>query len=236
MPVEWNDQNCQILRDLYPSGGATAVIAQIPGATKHAVYTRAREMEVFYAPTTGGRFGCVTGMTTEALERRRQRMSEAAYRREYAKKQELPPMPPPIIWSADMDDAIRVMRAAGSGWDAIEKRIGVSRQSTIERAKLLGAYTPPPHGMRGANKNGHGMASVVAAMVSRTQRKAIEAPVKLVWNPRPIPPASDCQWPLNDGRPWLFCGQASVEGRSYCAGHQALACGRVEAPMAQAAE
>jgi hypothetical protein len=228
MSVEWSDHNCQILRDLYPSGGAAAVIAQIPGATKHAVYTKAREMEVFYAPTTGGRFGCVTGMTPEALERRRQRMSEAAYRREYAKKQELPPMPDAIIWSEDMDDAIRVMRAAGSGWDAIEKRVGVSRWAVIERAKVIGAYTSVP----GAGKPARIDPSVLAAMITRTKRKTVEAPVKLVWNPRPIPPASDCQWPLNDGRPWLFCGQASAEGRSYCAGHQALACGRVEAPMA----
>lgn len=38
-----------------------------------------------------------------------------------------------------------------------------------------------------------------------------------------IPPARSCQWPLNDCRPWRFCDDASVPGRSYCAEHTARA-------------
>jgi GcrA cell cycle regulator len=44
----------------------------------------------------------------------------------------------------------------------------------------------------------------------------------------PIPvgvygPARECQWPTSDGRPWRFCGCASVPGRSYCAEHVKMA-------------
>lgn len=43
--------------------------------------------------------------------------------------------------------------------------------------------------------------------------------------PEPPPPAPPpprlllCQWPLNDGRPWLFCEAEAEPGTPYCAVH-----------------
>lgn len=30
----------------------------------------------------------------------------------------------------------------------------------------------------------------------------------------------DCRWPMTDDKPFLFCGEAIVEGSSYCACHR----------------
>lgn len=35
-----------------------------------------------------------------------------------------------------------------------------------------------------------------------------------------------CKWPLNEGGPFIFCGEATNEGRSYCAYHATAAVGQ----------
>lgn len=36
-------------------------------------------------------------------------------------------------------------------------------------------------------------------------------------------PIRSCCWPTNDGKPWLFCGDPTLLGKSYCAHHCARA-------------
>lgn len=50
-------------------------------------------------------------------------------------------------------------------------------------------------------------------------QRAQEVPAEV--GPRPYTEANrrDCQWPLNDGVPWLFCDAAAVSGKPYCLRH-----------------
>lgn len=59
----------------------------------------------------------------------------------------------------------------------------------------------------------------VAQMLGKSHRKAEPPPV--VAPVATIPPPRDCQWPLNDRRPWSFCGAKREKG-PYCAKHWAL--------------
>jgi hypothetical protein len=145
-------------------------------------------------------------------------------------------MPEPIKWTAAMDSRLRQMRDAGQGWDAVATEIGVSRWAVIQHAKDTGAYFSRP----GFGRQPEIDRSLLARMIAKSHRKAIEAPVKLAWSPKPIPPARDCQWPMNDpprGQSWVFCGAASLPGRSYCAEHRARSLFlRADAPAAEAVE
>ena len=49
--------------------------------------------------------------------------------------------------------------------------------------------------------------------------------------PRVVPELPDyakgcCQWPLNDRKPWQFCGDRRLFGKPYCAAHQARSFGK----------
>lgn len=35
-----------------------------------------------------------------------------------------------------------------------------------------------------------------------------------------------CKWPINDGGPFIFCGETTGEGRQYCAWHASVAIGK----------
>lgn len=70
------------------------------------------------------------------------------------------------------------------------------------------------------------LANRIASAIAQSNRKAEPPPPRAVTDyAKPIPHARTCQWPLNSGRPWLFCDSASILlGKPYCAVHQALAC------------
>jgi hypothetical protein len=47
-------------------------------------------------------------------------------------------------WSPEMDNRLRHLRGAGESWDAIAAMMGLTRWTTIERGRRLGARRPPP--------------------------------------------------------------------------------------------
>lgn len=116
----------------------------------------------------------------------------------------------PISWTPQMDNQLRQARANDQSWDVLVAAFGISRYAIIERAKALGAWRPA---MR---------SSVVASALGKSHRQPLPPPPRLAPTPQVYPPAKDCQWPLNDGRPWLFCRAESAAGGSYCEEHRRL--------------
>lgn len=53
-------------------------------------------------------------------------------------------MRPSTIWTPARDAQLRRLRAEGATWDAIASELGLSRYTTIERGRRLGARRPPP--------------------------------------------------------------------------------------------
>lgn len=53
-------------------------------------------------------------------------------------------MTEPLNWSQSQDLQLRRMRTEGSSWDEIAVELGVSRWSTIERGRKIGAYKRAP--------------------------------------------------------------------------------------------
>jgi hypothetical protein len=52
-------------------------------------------------------------------------------------------MPKKIEWTSAQDMQIKRMRAEGASWDAIAAVLGVTRWTTIERGRRIGAQLPP---------------------------------------------------------------------------------------------
>lgn len=127
-------------------------------------------------------------------------------------------MPAPISWTPQMDSRIRQARASGQSWDALVAVLGISRYAIIGRAKDLDVWRPAMP------------SATVASALGKSNRQPLPPPPRIDATPRVHPPAKDCQWPLNDGRPWLFCYAESVAGVSYCAEHKR----RAFAPLAEA--
>jgi len=48
-------------------------------------------------------------------------------------------MPIARDWTAELDQAVRDMRAAGATWDRIARRVGCSRWAASKRGEVLGA-------------------------------------------------------------------------------------------------
>jgi hypothetical protein len=47
-------------------------------------------------------------------------------------------------WSPEMDQRLTALRGSGESWDAIALTLGLTRWTTIERGRRLGARRPPP--------------------------------------------------------------------------------------------
>lgn len=176
-----------------------------------------------------------------------------------------PPMRNPrsigrVSWSEDADQTLRNMRRAGESYDACAAVLKVARSTVIDRCNVLGIRTAPDRGglvvhrMRkldspAAKERGLD-ASLAAAAERRREREYARwrakmgirqgdgppPPARIVAPPqRPIPPPKTCQWPLTDGRPWLFCDAApGHQGASYCAEHHRAA--HVQRAVVQAAQ
>lgn len=52
-------------------------------------------------------------------------------------------MPEARVWTAAADRVICMMREAGETWAAIGQRLGLSRNTVIERGRRLRAQAPP---------------------------------------------------------------------------------------------
>ena len=158
---------------------------------------------------------------------------------------------PRVVWTTDMDASLRNMRAAGESYDACAVVFRVSRSWVVERCKALGIWEPAPGGAMvyelrrsaGIDAQERGLAASLAAAAERRRereyarqrakmglrqagepapKRPTAAPVLLPM--RPIPPPKTCQWPLTDGRPWLFCDATpGRQGASYCAEHHRAA-------------
>ena len=115
-----------------------------------------------------------------------------------------------------MDNRLRQERAATGSWDAPAKALGISRWAVIERARDLGIWEPSPTRQK--------VSSIVAMAIARSVRQPLAPPPRLVVDyTKPIPRPPCCQWPLNSGRPWLFCEGALSESGPYCDEHRAMA-------------
>lgn len=167
-------------------------------------------------------------------------------------------MPAPIKWTDETDNILRTLRGDGKSWDAIAAALQIARSAAIFRAHKIGLLTETSrlgpaaraaiekrtlairerHRLRAHAKSlgvsPERLANRIASALAHSARKPLEAPVMRLPPPAVIPPPRDCQWPLNDSRPWHFCGAPPVLGKPYCAEHRALACVRLD--VLQAAE
>lgn len=163
-----------------------------------------------------------------------------------------------VHWTSDMDDVLRVERAAGKSFseavEVVNKAFNVSltRNAAIGRAsrlKLPGRTQPPPKPKpkptpkpkpkptpAPATKMVMRAVPVVRANGSVTFRmkpKSVLADAPAIDRiPIEIGPAAvsffdakrcHCRWPYGDPRDletFRFCGETSLEDRSYCAPHQ----------------
>jgi len=151
------------------------------------------------------------------------------------------PAPQSHEWPDASTARLRVLWAEGLGTKQIGAELGVSKNSIIGKARRLGlAPRPNPVGVH----PGHPLPAprprpvplprmdrpVVVRKLEPQQACALGRRPPAPPPPQPPQPPSaphagveQCQYPLNDGRPWRFCGAPAVPGRPYCAAHAAKA-------------
>lgn|SRR5208282_4359663 len=131
------------------------------------------------------------------------------------------------FWKA-AEPLLRRLWAEGVSTKQIGLAIGVTKNAVVGRAHRLrlGARPSPirkdgVHRPRPPRRTPRGTATIPALVCLG---KKMAAP--------PDPPVGElvsfdrerkCEWPLSNGRPWLFCCLSSLPGKPYCAFHSKVA-------------
>jgi GcrA cell cycle regulator len=116
--------------------------------------------------------------------------------------------------SDEVREAVRRMWLDEPGTSAPEigRRVGLTKRQVLELRIRMGLPGRHPGITLNARKIG---------------RPTLVVPMKPLALPgAPYSHFHSCQWPLNDGRPWRFCGADAVAGRSYCGAHCRMAYAR----------
>ena len=129
-------------------------------------------------------------------------------------------------WTAERDSQVTALWHSGETCSAIAAAVGVTKNSIVGRARRLKLPSrPSPIDRSGAGRKPR---SKPARAPRITLPSACEpVPVVIaapVIAPRAVNPNECCQWPMTNGRPWVFCGaQRQTAGGVYCADHRAVA-------------
>lgn len=94
----------------------------------------------------------------------------------------------------------------------------LKRQKKRQTASRSGSTLPPLVSLRAIPKPPPSLPTRILSPRILPQRVAQVVASNIV----PMPThgqISPCRWPTNDGRPWLFCGDPSEPGKSYCRIH-----------------
>ncbi len=132
------------------------------------------------------------------------------------------------FWSTERDAAIRKFCTQSMSYTEMAGHLGMSRSSVANRVNELGlvakkaqkppapakiALTRPPPVARPVIVVVNGpVPTVMAVQVSR------QAPVARQYTGR----VTECTFPTTDCRPWLFCENPTLPGRSMCSHHHAI--------------
>jgi GcrA cell cycle regulator len=142
-------------------------------------------------------------------------------------------------WNSSQVTMLEEMWAAGLSGSEIGAAVGKSRSAVlgmVRRRKLPFRVTlqrrPPGLPAKPKRKLYMTARRKAAVHVSADIPMPKPEPVQFlddVWSPltgaRPVTMEAlakgMCKWPIGEGRPYLFCGCPAMDGRSYCASHDA---------------
>lgn len=129
-------------------------------------------------------------------------------------------------WATDkVRDQIAEMLAAGATGSEIGAAFGVTRNAAIgvihrdPRLKAIGFKRDR------RNRTRRPAAKPVLVAPAPVDRVSFGSP-QTAGIPMLMLTAGRCKWPINDGGPFLFCGEAKKSDRPYCAFHNMAALGK----------
>ncbi len=128
---------------------------------------------------------------------------------------------------------LRVLWAEGHTTAVIGRKLGVSKNSVVGKKRRLRLPDRPDPIIRDGRPRRPAMPRVVR--IRPVQRKLPECllmaatmPPKPL-KPQPVSiiiphydPKRTCQWVTNDRRPWTFCGDRALFGKSWCPHHYSI--------------
>lgn len=170
-------------------------------------WTAEKERQLYEASVAGVSYGKIArqlGMSKNAVVAK-------------ARRTGCPARPSPLRGSAITDEQVRKalqLRADGHRGRTIAATLGVSVSGLYDRIRKYACTPVSTH-----PRPRHTLAPLPTA-------SAPPAPSVDSCTTRPVAfvPAPICQWPLNDGRPWRFCGAPTVRDEwpgVYCREHMA---------------
>jgi GcrA cell cycle regulator len=138
------------------------------------------------------------------------------------------------VWTAERVELLRSYASAGFTCMQIAREIGVTRNAVIGKLSRLGLSKPRPaarprdaNGARPPYPRPLAPRRLLRALFTATPLVA-DTPT-IVTSARPCTllelTRDKCRWPIADAGPHDagFCGNAPVDGLSYCAGHARMA-------------
>lgn len=164
-----------------------------------------------------------------------------------------PPRPSRTFWTTERVNFLRV-HAPDQSASWIGDKLGCSRNAVISKCQRSGIVLHKSWSRGPARTPDNPYRQPWSPERAAKQRERRAAARQLLgrdtrWTPQPayVPPPipanapaprnlsilevgpGDCRWPVNDGRPYLFCGCAVQLEQSYCPFHYRRSCARVAA-------
>lgn len=136
------------------------------------------------------------------------------------------------MWPDERVARLRHLAAEGLSAAVIGQHLGCAKGSIIGKCRRMGIPLLGPNFM--ALRGLKPVAVIVRPIAVRSDtlpplasgEAARKAPERAKVPEPPKPPSrskATCQWPLNDRRPWKFCGAACALGEVYCRSHAKVA-------------
>lgn len=142
-------------------------------------------------------------------------------------------------WSSAEKDMVTALWGDGLSARKIADRMGTrSRAAVLGMARRIN-LTPRPQQASTSGQRGRRKAALERGTRQRINRVVTEG-IRLAPDVRQLRGAAwepllgstpvamldlepgMCKWPIGEGKPYLFCGQAAGDGTPYCETHQAL--------------
>jgi GcrA cell cycle regulator len=137
------------------------------------------------------------------------------------------------IWTTERTEQLKIHFEAGLSCRQIASQIGVTRNAVIGKLNRLGlsrgrgaAGAPERTGPRTRRRGALTQRHILQAVFAEAPPPAVEELVASAERCTLLElAAGKCRWPLTDpdAKDFFFCGNRSVAGLSYCAGHARLA-------------
>lgn len=124
-------------------------------------------------------------------------------------------------WTDEGAEALRQLWDAGHSSSEIGRRMGLSKNAVLGKARRLGLKPrPSPIGAAGEAKP----TAKERQRIKRERRALAAAPKPQA--AQPVQPArmsgrETCAYLAGDGPPWRRCDEAAVRGKPYCENHAA---------------